>query len=29
MVGLIKQECFKLYKKKSSYIIPIIILALM
>ncbi|HCG2309877.1 TPA: ABC transporter permease [Staphylococcus aureus] len=29
MGTLIKQECFKLYKKKSTFIIPIIILLLM
>lgn len=29
MSTLIKQECFKLFKKKSTYIIPIIIIILM
>ena len=29
MGTLIKQECFKLYKKKSTFIIPIIIMLLM
>ncbi|MBJ6299879.1 ABC transporter permease, partial [Staphylococcus aureus] len=29
MGTLIKQECFKLYKKKSTFIIPIIIILLM
>ncbi|CRV31822.1 hypothetical protein U205_02774 [Staphylococcus aureus T34696] len=29
MGTLIKQECFKLFKKKSTFIIPIIIMLLM
>ncbi|MBE7583780.1 ABC transporter permease, partial [Staphylococcus aureus] len=29
MSTLIKQECFKLFKKKSTFIIPIIIILLM
>ncbi len=29
MGTLIKQECFKLFKKKSTFIIPIVIIAIM
>ena len=29
MGTLVKQECFKLFKKKSTYILPIIIIIIM
>ena len=29
MGTLVKQECFKLFKKKSTYILPVIIIVIM